>query len=426
MKHLLTAFLALYAIFSVQAQNDVIAESHETLDCDSVIVVTDTTDSDPFPNVLEYMIAKDYNRILTEAQNYLDNDSTSVYARFLRGYANCALGNLEEAVEDMAFAWVTGFEYPHLNSPEKIMRFLATYVPENVISVLTPVEVGLIDLKEYPWVLYNTEMLLALANESLGKRGVAARIHYPRAMAAIPMEHDKEAFLMALYHQAKDWIYSGHPDTALNVLNRPEWNEDPDPVHFTLRSLALRNLGRIDEAICLMDSVISVYPADDRLYNHYGTLLSAIGRQDSAITCFTKAINLMEADSANYFNSRDYNNALLRRGYARRLKGDKKGARADYLAVIKRQPDNLIALSRLGRRSKIMKLLSDKIASHDYYYLAGAFANLGDDREAMYYLGRAFELQQTTPQSVLYDPNLIRLTKIPGYKKNAARFNPDN
>lgn len=121
-----------------------------------------------------------------------------------------------------------------------------------------------------------------------------------------------------------------------------------------------------------------------------------------------------------------YVDVLLRMGKNREAMGDIKGAEADYLTVLELRPDNLIALSRLGRREEVLTRLAALPAPLPDINLAEIFADLGDDDRALLHLGNAFARQTITPLSVPYNLSLRRLTTLPAYPATAARFNPDN
>lgn len=397
MKHLfLTAILLLSACFSAHADDE----------------PTDET----------------YYKMIQTAENYLDKVPDSGYAHYLRGFAYINLNRPELAVSDIAFAWehlyIPNYEVPPVN----MLYYLANVVPEKVVEVLSPVERRLSrTLADDPWLVYHADMILARAYGQSGHWLAAASTYTQRALEAIPYDKDQQYFLMALNFQANSWFNAGRPDKALQVMNRPEWTEETAEKRFMMRSLALRDLGRLDEAVSYMDSLAAQHPQSFDIITHRASILSAAGHYDRAIDNFLSAIGIIKPLLVKYpTNAEAYVDILLRMGKIREAKGDIRGAEADYLAVLELRPDNLNALSRLHRRDEVMTRLADLPAPLSDFDLAEIFADLGDDDRALLHLGNAFARQTINPLSVPYNLSLRRLTTLPAYPATKARFNPDN
>lgn len=369
-----------------------------------------------------------YYEMIQTAENYLDKVPDSGYAHYLRGFAYINLNRPELAVSDIAFAWehlyIPNFEVPPVN----MLYYLADVVPEKVVEVLSPVERRLSrTLADDPWLVYHADMILARAYGRSGHWLAAASTYTQRALEAIPYDKDQQYFLMALNFQANSWFNAGRPDKALQVMNRPEWTEETAEKRFMMRSLALRDLGRLDEAVSYVDSLAAQHPQSFDIITHRASILSAAGHYDRAIDNFLSAIGIIKPLLVKYpTNAEAYVDVLLRIGKIRETKGDIRGAEADYLAVLELRPDNLNALSRLHRRDEVLTRLADLPAPLSDFDLAVIYADLGDDDQALLHLGNAFARQTINPLSVPYNLSLRRLTTLPAYPATAARFNPDN
>ena len=431
MKHLLTALLLISACFSAHPQYQSATDGDTIAGCDSAAAADDTTGYDPdfgpFPDVYNDIADGNFAKILDDAQNYLNFFPDFVPARYLRGLANYGLGNTEAAVADIVYAWQHDFYTDDLVAPYDFLSYYAQTVPEAVITAMTPVEQQLTSGTGAPYLLYDAEMILGKAYGYSGKWATAARTFAPRAIAAVPLDLDSQYFFNALCFEANAWLSSGHPDKALKVMDRPEWTPEREESRYIGRSIALRNLGLLDRAVAYLDTVAAQHPESPEILLHYASFLTAAGQQDKAIELLDSAMNMLRPELDIFQSSLSYYcEALVRRGIARELKGHRSGAEADYLAAVDLDPGQLAALSRLGRRDDIMKLLSEAPAPYPEITLAMVYSNLGDDKEALLHLGRAFDLQQTSPQAIPYDPNLKRLMTHPDYPATAARFNPDN
>ena len=431
MKHLLAPLIIISACLSAHSQYQPATDGDTIAGCDSAAAADDTTGYDPdfgpFPDAYNDIADGNFAKILDDAQNYLNFFPDFLPARYLRGVANYGLGNTGAAIDDMIYAWHNDYCPYGLSTPSDYLYYYARTAPEKVISAMTPVENRLTSENSYPSLIYDAEMILGYAYGNSGKWSTTARIYAPRAIAAVPLDLDSQYFFNALCFEANAWLSSGHPDKALKVMDRHEWTPEREESRYIGRSIALRNLGLLDRAVAYLDTVAAQHPESPEILIHYASFLTASGQQDKAIELLDSAMSMLRPELDIFQSSlSDYCEALVRRGIARELKGHRSGAEADYLAAIDLDPGQLAALSRLGRRDDIMKLLSEAPAPYPEITLAMVYSNLGDDKEALSHLGRAFDLQQTTPQAIPYDPNLRRLMTHPAYPATAARFNPDN
>lgn len=432
MKKMFLTFIGLSVCASAMAQDE--ASSYMQIENgDTVRYLTPNppANDDEFKEVVFADVYEgNYENFLIEAQRYLKVNPQSVVGRYLSGVANYMLGNDDEAFDDLLYAFEKDY------TPEKYaypVQYLMGYVdsqPEKIIRTLEPLGTRIAGDADKHIQYYNTQVLLGHSYGSLGKWGTVARVYAPRAIAAVPKEEDEYFFFNALNLEANALNNSGHPEKALEVYNRPEWTDSVSVIEhqYFVRSLALRNVGLIDSAITYMEDVIRKVPDNDDYLMHYATLLSAAGRQDEAIATFTKIMEDNEHIVAlGLFADVEekYCEALLRRGIALEMSGDSEGARADYLSLLEMDPENLAALSRLGRREDIMKLLERDEASNSEIILAMVYSNLGDDEKALTHLGNAFAEMRIIPQAIPYDPNFKRLIAHPAYKDAVARFNFD-
>jgi tetratricopeptide (TPR) repeat protein len=85
------------------------------------------------------------------------------------------------------------------------------------------------------------------------------------------------------------------------VISPPQ-SKELEAGEWTNKGASLGNLGRNEEAIRCFDKAIELDPQDARAWNNKGNCLRLLGRHEEAIRCFDKAIELDPQDAAAWMN----------------------------------------------------------------------------------------------------------------------------
>lgn len=437
MKHLFASALLLALSLTLQAQTsydqaDTITVAPAELSSDNYVIPFDPEtmlrfDSlgvdYPLRDVYNDFEAENYAKILADAERVLEVNPADPYGRFYRAVAATDTENIVDIIADMTYAWSHDIDPGSFPSPYDYLFFYAERYPVETFGAVSAIEDQLTRGDYIPQMLYDADMLLGHICGQIGTLGIAARFYYPKA-AAVAYEDNLEppAYLNALKSQARAWNRSGHPDSALAVLEQPYFNLIPEINRFQDRVLVLRNRGRLDDAIAYIDQMLARFPDDGMIINLKGTYLTLKKDYDGATACFDRIIRQYENDSIADLSNESYSlfsEARLRRGVARQLKGDKDGAKADFMKTLEIEPINITALGWLGRRDELTKM-AENPDDFDEMDLTVIYTLLGDDDNAYYHLGRAFARQLLPPQNIQYDPNLWRLLDDPRRFEEAA------
>ncbi len=148
-------------------------------------------------------------------------------------------------------------------------------------------------------------------------------------------------------------------------------------------------MGRTDEAIKQLDSVLELYPENYPTYAQRGHLKYYAGNIDGAIEDFSVALALQP----------DFAPAYLYRGTYYQYKGDTAKARQDFEQCLRLDsvPENGLAYYayyRLGDNAKAIELLNKALADDPdgtYYNAACLYSLMGNKEQALQYLRKAFE-----------------------------------
>ncbi|MDJ0579531.1 CHAT domain-containing protein, partial [Crocosphaera sp.] len=161
------------------------------------------------------------------------------------------------------------------------------------------------------------------------------------------------------------------------------------------RGIALRQLGRLDEAIASYDKALQLKPDDHLAWYNRGNALGNLGRFDEAIASFDKALQLKPDDHLAWYN----------RGCALGNLGRFDEAIASYDKALQLKPDDHlawgnrgIALRQLGRLDEAItsydKALQLKPDDHEVWNNRGiALGNLGRLDEAIASFDKALQLK---------------------------------
>lgn len=171
----------------------------------------------------------------------------------------------------------------------------------------------------------------------------------------------------------------------------------------------LRNLGRLDEALALEETIVSRDPVDVRWLYVLGYSQRCAGRYDAAIASYRTVLSL----------SPDNGSAHYQLGMVLLLKGDAKAA----LAQIEREtsdPYRMIGLPMayhaLGRKAESDRALSALIAKYEKdapYNIADVYAYRGETDKAFEWLGKAVEYQDPGLGEIVSDDLLAKIHADP-------------
>ncbi len=186
----------------------------------------------------------------------------------------------------------------------------------------------------------------ALQHHQAGRLQYAEPI-YRRVLAADPRCADAWHLLGLLSGQ------SGDPKLAVEYIRRAIDLKPGEPVFHGNLGNALRDQGRLDEAVACYRRALELKPDYAQAHNNLGVALSDLGRTDEAIAAYRRATQL-RPDFAEAYNN--LGNALLQR-----LELDE--AVASYHRAVELKPDYAEAHHNLGIACKDQGRLDDAVAS---------------------------------------------------------------
>ncbi|MBI1194405.1 MAG: tetratricopeptide repeat protein [Gammaproteobacteria bacterium] len=123
----------------------------------------------------------------------------------------------------------------------------------------------------------------------------------------------------------------GRVDDALKLLDRATALAPANPNYEFARGVALESRGRWEEAMASYRRVSERLPDAPEPYDNIGNVLMGCGRVDDAIASYRKAIEARP----------DYADAWSHLGLVLKMKGDMEGAAEAYAHVLKLQPDRV-------------------------------------------------------------------------------------
>lgn len=384
----------------------------------------------PLANVYEYLENDNYDSLHAAAEKVLSIFPEDDVARYCRAYATIYRGEWDNVVDDMVFAWENnGMGVDGYQTPLEMLYLIKDYKPVELFGAVSQVEERLTKAQNNRRMLYDADILLGQICGKMGTWGTAAKFYFPKATA---LADNMEQTTTALKYNASAYLKLGNPEKTLELLNKPLWDTIPETYRYDTKILALRNIGRIDDALNYINARIEEFPDIEEFFMDKGIFLTIQKSYNDAIDSFNKVMELTEVHMKDPFLiselftlKQQSLTALLRRGIARELKGDQDGANKDYETVADEDQSGglrLCALARLGRKDEAEEML--KGAYLDELTLAMVYSQLREDDKALDHLGKAFYNQEVAPQAIPYDPNLWRLIDHPRYKEAVAKFDP--
>lgn len=147
----------------------------------------------------------------------------------------------------------------------------------------------------------------------------------------------------------------GHPDIAVDLIDRAIACDRFNPVYHSNRGLALASLQRHEEAIVSYDRSLSLRPGNAEVHYNRGNALLALGRSQQALEAYERAVRAKP----------EHVQALCNRGAALAELGRHEEALASYDRALAIAPDLGAALSNRGNTLKALKRFDDALADYD-------------------------------------------------------------
>lgn len=188
-------------------------------------------------------------------------------------------------------------------------------------------------------------------------------------------------------------------------------------------STAIRGAKGAEAALPFYEKMIKETPDDYMLKMYYLTALTLAGHYDEAIAL----ADTMETDC----KGSDVE-LYLRRGVARKLNGDDKGARIDFNKAVEFADDDntsikIIALCYLGRRDEAIEILNESfdLTTPDVMSFAATVYNMaGDKQKALDYMMKSYVRCTWSPGRTKCDIHQRDLMELPAFEGIARTFNP--
>lgn len=197
----------------------------------------------------------------------------------------------------------------------------------------------------------------------------------------------------------------------------------------------LYRLKRVDDAIKVLEDVISIHPDQLDAYMALGDILRSESRFEESLTAYDRALAILGRDRANWV-------LLYSRGISLERTGRWKEAEADLLLALRRAPNqpfimNYIGYSWIDRGVNIAEALEMLQTAYELApgngaivdSLGWAYFKNGDYQRAVYYLEKAIELE---PEDATINDHLGDAYWMVGRKaeakfqwKHALDRNPD-
>src|ERR1700749_1729912 len=187
-----------------------------------------------------------------------------------------------------------------------------------------------------------------LAHHQAG-RLAQAETFYREALALQPDHADALHLLGVIASEA------GHPDIAVDLIDRAIACDRFNPTYHSNRGLALASLQRHAEAIASYDRPLSLRPGNAEVHYNRGNALLALGRPQQALEAFERAVRAKP----------DHVHAVCNRGAALTELGRHDEALAAYDRALAIVPDLSEALSNRGNTLKALKRFDDALADYD-------------------------------------------------------------
>ena len=193
---------------------------------------------------------------------------------------------------------------------------------------------------------------------------------YRRVLAAEPEHADALHLLGVIAYQLK------RHDVSVALIRQAIKQNGRNPFYFSHLGTALRDQGKLDEAIVAYRQAIGLKPDFAEAHSNLGNALRDQGKIAEAILAYRRAIGLKP----------DYAEAHSNLGNALRDEGELDEAIVAYRRAIGLKPDYAVAHSNLGNALRAQGKLDAAIASHSQ-----AIGLKSDYAEAHYNLGSALQ-----------------------------------
>ena len=163
--------------------------------------------------------------------------------------------------------------------------------------------------------------------------------------------------------------------------------------HFNM-GVALRNRGKLDEAVFHFNKALTIMPGDDKTHYQLGLALEKQKKFDEAITSFQKAINLRPNFADAYFS---LGNSLAK-------KGERDQAISNFQKAITLLPNHARAHNNLG-----MILVQKEKLSEAVIHYRKSLTIQPDEARVHNNLGVAMDLQGKTGEAVIHYKKALKM-----------------
>ena len=220
-----------------------------------------------------------------------------------------------------------------------------------------------------------------------GGRLAEAETNYRHILKVYPNHFDSLHLLGVIYSQR-----GNHAEAVRQIDLALKINPKAAAVAHNNRGVALKALGRLDEALASYDKALALRPDYAEAFNNRGVALKALGRLDEALASYDKALAVRP----------DYAEAFFNRGVALQELKRFAEALASYDKALALKRDHAEAFNNRGNALKALKRFDEALASYDK-----ALALKSDYAEAFYNRGNALqELKRFAEALATYDEAL--------------------
>jgi tetratricopeptide (TPR) repeat protein len=207
-----------------------------------------------------------------------------------------------------------------------------------------------------------------------------AEIHYRRVLAAMPGQGDALHLLGMIAYQ------SAHPEMAIELIDQAIMRNGDIPSYHVGRGLALRSLGRLDDALQSYDRALTIEPDNAEALNNRGLLLHELQRFDGALESYDRALAVRS----------DFAQALNNRGNTLQALERLEEAVASYDRALALEPD--LTEAYFNRGEALRDLQQSQLPSEERN--RPQFARPDSS-------GRQVAIQQVPPRSPAVDPRTL-------------------
>lgn len=373
----------------------------------------------------------DYQAMCDSASKVLSLFPDDVYARNMRSFALYKLDDLKGSVDDALKILCAAYDnseameiayYAAGVNPELLQAAALPYVSE-YLAAPDP-QKGDECIKEYLSLLSSSQRSADNISEAIKLAKMASDIKTDD-------DHVSDMSLAVLY------LLSGNSQEALDLID--SCIDDPDYIRYNilnLKELALRNLGRSEEAYKIYEKELGDELTDEYrriLLKDYGAMLAANGRYEESINKFDTAIKNKQAELAETASpdlDRDYAEVILRRGISYILAGNAEKGREDLQKALDYSLESqaytgleATAHAWLGNKEEALKWLQMYGIGNDVN-TAAIHALIGDNDAALEIVAKLFDSHASSPELLEYDLNFLKLRQTPEYQALVAAYRP--